>query len=122
MFRIERINPDGSIDLMMASPHRVTIGDLRGPSGPSHINQGNGAFYMNDWPTPGNKTVFSGRRGSRARVRWHDTVVEEYDWVLVPVNEFDPDPERPMIWGWQLASHNYESVPFEELHPLAFIG
>lgn len=123
MFRIERINPDGSTDLMMASPHRITIDDIRGPPGPSHVNQGSGADYMNGWPTPGNKTLFSGVRGSKARVRWHDTVIEEYNWELIPVNEFDTDPERAMmLWGWKLAYENRSAVPFEQLYPLSFAG
>lgn len=120
MFYVERVKDDGTVELMMTSPHRATIDDLRPPPGPSHINQGNGAFYMNEWPSPGNKTVFAGLPGWTARVRWNDIVIETYDWAEVPENEFDP--ETRYLWGWKLASENRSAVPFEELHPLSFVG
>lgn len=123
MFRIERINPDGSVDLMMTSPHRVGIDDLYGPPRSAVNNQMSGAFYLNDMPTPGSLSVFSGKEGSKARVRWNDVVFEEYEWhPLVPVNPRDPDTDY--LWGWRLTTDNRGAVPFEELHPVnvPFVG
>lgn len=147
MFYIERIRPDGAVELMMASPHRIGIEDLRPPPGPSPINQNSGAFYMNEWPSPGNKSAFSGAPGYKAQVRWNDIVVEKYEWTKVPQNPFAEaildETEKPAnemeaaffssvrdklelntdyLWGWKLIAERYNAVPFEELHPLSFIG
>lgn len=122
MWRIERCDGNGAWTTVMASPHRIGLDDIRGPPGPSPVNQTNGAFLMNDWPSPGNKSVFAGRRGWRARVCYDDTVVEVYDWAQVPENEFVPPDEMRYLWGWKLIERNTGKVPFEQLWPLSFVG
>ena|SRR5215475_3384217 len=122
MWRVERGDDKGSWTTFMCSPHRVGIDDLRGPSGPSGVNQLQGAFYMNDWPSPGNKTVFAGKPGWQARVRYDDTVVELYDWAQIPENEFAPPDEMKYLWGWKLVEEHHAAVPLEQLWPLSFVG
>jgi len=75
---------------------------------------------MNGWPTPGNKSVFAGRRGWQARVRYDVALVELYDWDKIPENEFDPDTDY--LWGWKLVRDYKSNIPFDVLHPLSFVG
>ena len=120
MWYVQRSNDKGEWITMMHGPHRLRIDDLRGPPGPSPNNQLSGAFYMNDWPSPGNLTVFTGKPGMKACVRYEDTVVELYDWGKVPVNP--RDPESDTLWGWKLVEQHHADVPFEQLWPMSFVG
>jgi hypothetical protein len=114
VFRIERSADEWNTwDLMMCSPHRVTVDDLHGPPEDLH----------NQFPpttSPGNKSAFSGKKGWQARVRWHDSVIEIYEWDMIPVNEFDPETDT--VWGWKMIYDNRRSIPAEKLYPLSFIG
>ena len=120
MFYVERIDDQGNVHLMMASPHQVGIDDIRGPPGPSSNNQLSGAFYMNGFPSPGNKSAFAGRRGWQARVRYFDQVVARYEWDRVPDNPFDADSDTS--WGWKLVEKNHVDIPPDRLWPINNFG
>lgn len=114
MFRVERSDDQGNTwDLLLASPHRIGISDIRGPPEDSKHNYPPSV-------SPGNKTAFAGRRGSWARVRFDDLVLETFKWERIPENEFDP--ETNFVWGWQLVHQQHAAIPPERLWPLSFIG
>ncbi len=113
MFYIERSDDKGNWSLMMASPTRIGIDDLRGPPEDSNHN------YLSN-SSPFNKSVFAGKRGWQARVRCDDTVVELFNWEKIPLNEMDPDSDT--AWGWKLIQEHRSAIPFEKLWPLSFIG
>ena len=116
MWRLDRGDDRGNWTTMMASPHRVRVSDLHGPHGDSNHN------FLDNAPSRDTNTVFTGKPGWHARIRHDDTVVEFFDWDLIPENEFeDPnDPETRMLWGWKLVEKN--NVAFEEMWPLSFVG
>lgn len=117
MFRVERSAGDGEWKLVMASPHRIGIDDIRAP--PVIASLGGGNLYGST-PSPDNKTVFAGKPGWLARVRYEDTAIEQYEWAKIPENEFDPDSD--MIWGWKLVHQAHSAIPAEKLWPLSFVG
>lgn len=125
MFYIERGSGE-DWTLMMAGPHRLSLGDLH--SAPVHGYATSGTYtggqqagdLYGSLPTPGNKTVFAGQRAPhrdcQARVRYNDQVIELYQWDEIPVNEFDP--ETGYMMGWKLIEQHHVVVPVEELWPL----
>ncbi len=122
MFYLERSDDKGNWTTLMASPHRIGVDDLHGPPDPpgggaSNVSAGS---YMNSWPTPGNKSVFAGKQGWQARVRYNDIVIERYGWDKIPENEFDPD--TMYLWGWKLVEEKRQAIPFEQLWPMSFVA
>lgn len=113
-WRLERDDGGENWVTLMASPHRLNLEDLHGPSAiTSPIRSGD--LYAS-LPIPGNKTVFAGVPGTKARIRYNDQLVELYEWAEIPINEFNLDEGN--IWGWKLTVQHKAAVPFEELWPL----
>src|SRR5215470_19534005 len=130
MWYVQRSNDKGEWITMMSGPHRLNIGDLRGSPGPAYgpaisadglsMPRVCSGDLFSSLPTPGNLTVFSGKKGMQACVRYNDTITELYDWGKIPVNP--ADPESDTLWGWKLIEEHRIDVPFEELWPMSFIG
>lgn len=63
--------------------------------------------------SPGNVTVFAGRPGWQARLRFDDQVMAVYVWDKIPEN---PGDEHSMSkWGWKLSERFAVSIPLEKM-------
>lgn len=112
-FFVERCAEDGNWVTMMCGPCQIGIDDLHGPPEDSR----------HSFPpavTPGNKTAFTGRPGWRARVRYRDTKLEEFEWDRIPVNPLEPDGD--MVWGWKRTFLNNVPIERGDFGEMSFLG